>query len=297
MHGTPRPGPPDQHGPGGRGAFTAMTFNVRRPLPRYSRGDPDAWFDRLPAVQRVLREQRPAATALQEVHPEQVHPLAAALGPGHLLLGGGREAGGGGEGCLLAVDTGRFEVLDWRQRWLSPTPEVPGSRWPGAPYPRTAVRADLADRRTGAVWRVVATHLDPWPERARLRAVGALQTEALDWAGPLLLLGDMNAPAGRSRTWDAVRAGGLRDALPPGAPGTFHRYRGPGPRVPRLDWILHGGPVRVLDARVLADRPRGRWPSDHFPVLARVEAVPGPPHDGGPAPGEGAGPRRPGRPG
>ena len=50
-----------------------------------------------------------------------------------------------------------------------------------------------------------------------------------------------------------------------------------GARTPRLDWILYGGPVRVLAARVLAERPRGVWASDHFPVRAELE------HDGGPA--------------
>ncbi|MGQ1798451.1 endonuclease/exonuclease/phosphatase family protein [Kocuria oceani] len=275
MAATGRPGPADPRGPRGRGVLTVMTFNVRRPLPRYRRGAPDAWFTRAPAVQALLRAHRPHLAALQEVHPEQLHPLRDALGPGHVLLGTGRDAGGRGERCLLAVDTTRFTVDRWRQRWLSRTPEVPGSRGAGDAFPRTAVLADLTDRRTGVAWRAVATHLDPWPERARLRQLAALQGLLLGWEGPLLLLGDWNAAAGRSRTWDAAVAGGLRDTLPPDAPGTFHRYRPPGARTPRLDWILHGGPVRVLGSRVLAERPGGVWASDHFPVLAELE------HDGG----------------
>ncbi|MEX5303387.1 endonuclease/exonuclease/phosphatase family protein [Kocuria sabuli] len=254
-----------------------MTFNVRRPLPRYRRGDPDAWFTRAPAVQALLHAHRPGLAALQEVQPEQLHLLREALGPEHVLLGTGRNADGHGERCLLAVDTGRFAVDGWRQRWLSRTPEVPGSRGSGDAFPRTAVLADLTDRRTGVAWRAVATHLDPWPESARLRQLAALQCLLLGWDGPRLLLADWNAAAGRSRTWDAALAGGLRDTLPPEAPGTFHRYREPGARTPRLDWILHGGPVRVLGARVLTERPRGVWASDHFPVLAELE------HDGGPA--------------
>ncbi|MFI7483591.1 endonuclease/exonuclease/phosphatase family protein [Kocuria sp. M1R5S2] len=248
-----------------------MTFNVRRPHDRYLWAGPDAWFTRVPAVQAVLRDHRADLVALQEVHPEQLHPIQDALGPRHVLLGTGRDDGGRGEGCLLAVDTSRFDVAHWRQRWLSPTPEVPGSRWPGDACPRTVVHADLVDRRTGVAWRAVATHLDPWPERARLRKLPALRQLHLEWEGPLVLLGDMNAAAGRSRTWQAALAGGLRDTLPADAPGTFHRYREPGARTPRLDWILHAGPVRVLDARVLADRPRGTWASDHFPVLAALE--------------------------
>ncbi|MFI7580484.1 endonuclease/exonuclease/phosphatase family protein [Kocuria kalidii] len=254
-----------------------MTFNVRRPMESYRRASPDAWFTRAPAVQTVLRAHRPQLTALQEVLPGQVHLLQGALGADHVLLGEGRDAGGRGERCLLAVDTARFEIERWQQRWLSPTSDVPGSKWPGDFFPRTLVLADLRDRRTGVLWRAVATHLDPWPESARLRKLAVLQRLHQEWGGPLLLLGDMNAAAGRSRTWDAALSGGLRDTLPADAPGTFHRYRGPRPRTPRLDWILYGGPVRVLGSRVLADRPRGVWASDHFPVLARLE------HAGGPA--------------
>ncbi|MFE7631223.1 endonuclease/exonuclease/phosphatase family protein [Kocuria sp. NPDC057446] len=254
-----------------------MTFNIRRPLGTYRRSAPDAWFTRAPAVQAVLRTHRPELAALQEVLPEQLHHVRQALGPDHVLLGGGRDADGGGERCLLAVDTTRFRVERWQQRWLSARPEVPGSKWPGDLFPRTLVLAELTDRRTGVAWWVGATHLDPWPERARLRQLAALQRLLLGRVGPLLLLGDMNAAAGRSRTWDAAIAGGLRDTLPADAAGTFHRYREPGARTPRLDWILCGGGVRVLDSRVLAERPLGVWASDHFPVLAEIE------HDGGPA--------------
>lgn len=271
---TGHPGPADPRGPRGRGVFTAMTFNVRRSLPAYPPHAPDAWFTRVPAVQAVLRAHLPELVALQEMLPEQQHPVQDALGGSHVLLGGGRDAGGRGERCLLAVDTDRFGIERWQQRWLSPTPEVVGSKRPGELWPRTAVSADLVDRRTGVAWRAVATHLDPWPERTRLRQLAVLQQLHLGWGGPLLLLGDMNAAAGRSRTWDAARAGGLRDVLPPGAPGSYHRYRDPGPRTPRLDWILCSGPVRVVDARVLTERPRGVWASDHFPVLAALEHDP-----------------------
>ena len=48
-----------------------MTFNVRRPLPKYGRMAPDAWFTRAPAVQAVLRAHRPELVALQEVLPQQ----------------------------------------------------------------------------------------------------------------------------------------------------------------------------------------------------------------------------------
>ena len=39
----------------------------------------------------------------------------------------------------------------------------------------------------------------------------------------------------------------------------------------RIDWILVGGPIDVLSAETILFNEAGRYPSDHFPVAARVE--------------------------
>ena len=38
----------------------------------------------------------------------------------------------------------------------------------------------------------------------------------------------------------------------------------------RIDHILVPGGVQVTDARIVHDRPSGRLPSDHWPVVATV---------------------------
>jgi endonuclease/exonuclease/phosphatase family metal-dependent hydrolase len=39
---------------------------------------------------------------------------------------------------------------------------------------------------------------------------------------------------------------------------------------PKIDHVLVPSSVRVVEARIVRDRTNGRYPSDHFPVLARV---------------------------
>ena len=39
----------------------------------------------------------------------------------------------------------------------------------------------------------------------------------------------------------------------------------------RIDWILVGGPVEVRSVETVVHHAEGRYPSDHYPVMARVE--------------------------
>ena len=55
-----------------------------------------------------------------------------------------------------------------------------------------------------------------------------------------------------------------------GPEGTFHGFRGT-PGQARIDWILFRGPWSVKSARTVTANQDGRYPSDHFPVLAELE--------------------------
>ena len=44
----------------------------------------------------------------------------------------------------------------------------------------------------------------------------------------------------------------------------------------KIDYVFAPRHVRVLDARILRDQRDGRFPSDHFPVTARLR-LPSPP--------------------
>jgi endonuclease/exonuclease/phosphatase family metal-dependent hydrolase len=98
---------------------------------------------------------------------------------------------------------------------------------------------------------------------------------------PVIVAGDMNARPG-SRPMQLLlgeapvdgTASPLRDAfrlagsMGEGKP-TFHAFTGRGRG--RIDYILVEAPFRVMEYEVLDQQVNGRWPSDHFPVLARVE--------------------------
>jgi endonuclease/exonuclease/phosphatase family metal-dependent hydrolase len=88
----------------------------------------------------------------------------------------------------------------------------------------------------------------------------------------VLVTGDFNA--GESDHAFQALLGGLTDtfrAVHPQARevGTYHAFRG-GTGGPKIDAVLVSGGWDVLDAGILAARYEGRYPSDHYPVVATV---------------------------
>ena len=82
---------------------------------------------------------------------------------------------------------------------------------------------------------------------------------------------------GDSDTWQTATAQGLQDAWlvaneRQGPPLTTSGF-GP-PRdgwEGRIDWILVGGPIAVRSVETVLHNDQGRYPSDHYPVAARLE--------------------------
>ena len=62
---------------------------------------------------------------------------------------------------IIAYRKERFQSVILETFWLSPTPYVPGSRYPvQSMCPRTATDVVFKDMETGKVFRVINTHLD-----------------------------------------------------------------------------------------------------------------------------------------
>ncbi|MEM7306582.1 MAG: endonuclease/exonuclease/phosphatase family protein [Planctomycetota bacterium] len=247
-----------------------LSFNVRYANP----GDgANAWEHRAAFVIELLRREDPDLLGLQEALPEQLAELRAAL-PGYRVLGRGRDAGGGGEHAALLVRASRFDVIEAGDFWLSPTPDEEASRGWDAALPRICTWAVLRDREGGAELLAMNAHFDHRGSEARRRSALVLLDRRARFAElPLVLTGDLNAGEG-SDPLAALRAGGLRDTFRDAWPeadqvGTFHGFRG-GTGGEKIDYVLVGAGWETLDAAILHDREGRRYPSDHYPVRARI---------------------------
>lgn len=268
--------------PAGPPELTVMTFNLR-----YAARDAHPWERRLPLVVELWRQARPDVVGTQEGLYGQLRDLEREL-PDYRWIGLGREGGSHGEFMAIFFRPDALEPLEYDHFWLSETPDRIGSQSWGSACPRMVTWVRFRHVASGRELVVVNTHLDHVSERARVESAALIleRTAAFDGhvpfdAGvPHVLLGDFNAAAGESEPYRRlVERGGFRDAwvlADHRGPevGTFHGYAGPREGGPRIDWILVRKRFRVREARILTFGRDGEWPSDHFPVLARLVLPP-----------------------
>jgi len=255
-----------------------MTFNVRRRTTTVLPGSPDRWDARRPLVRRLLRAEQPTLLGVQEALADQVDAVADALGPRYRWVGRGRSADGTDERCAIFYDRDRLELTAWRQRALSATPDVPGSRSFGNLTRRIVVAAEFTDTATGARLVAFNTHLDHLSWRSRLASAAMIldlvrHAESAEPDAAVIVTGDVNAGPDSAVHRRLTEEGVLRDAWGAASDrltpewGTFSNYRAPR-RGSRIDLILVGRRVDVLRAGINAARFDGRAASDHEPMQA-----------------------------
>jgi len=255
--------------------ITALTFNIR-----YGRAadGANAWRARRAAVIARIRAHAPDLLALQECEEgPQAAYVRAGLPDYHFI---GHPRGGGDETAAemapVLLRRAAFALEDSGRFWLSETPDLPGSRSWGAQFARTLTWARLQHRASGQRLIFASTHFD-LVEDAIIEQARVLAAWARRAAGdfPLLIGGDFNTPrdgpAYRILTAEAGLRDTLRDRQPPLADeGTFHGFGTVTPR-PSIDFVLASPGLRTLRAEIdTTASPAGRYPSDHFPVLAEV---------------------------
>lgn len=251
-----------------------MTFNVRL----LTDGDgPNQWRYRRDLAAQVIGQQQPDVIGTQELFAEQADDLVARL-PGYAWFGSDRRGGRGDEHMGVFYRRDRLRVVESGDFWLSDTPDVAGSISWGNLLPRMVTWAlfeRIADCRRFYLFN---THL-PYREQdedARVRSIEAIvrRVRALPQGVAVVVIGDFNTvPAGREH---ALLATDLQDAWMAaprriGPEATFHGFTGKPDR--RIDWIFYRG-LHARQAQTITDHRGGRYPSDHFPVVATLRWPP-----------------------
>src|SRR5688572_13434609 len=169
-----------------------MTFNVRYDTPS---DGANAWPHRRDWVAALVRFHAPDAIGVQEALVHMLTDLDARL-PGFARVGVGRADGrAGGEFSAILYRSDRLELLDSGTFWLSPTPEVAGSKGWDTAIERIATWARFRDRRTGCRHLHVNTHFDHIGEEARQESARLIRRRLAALAGglPVVVTGDLNA--------------------------------------------------------------------------------------------------------
>jgi endonuclease/exonuclease/phosphatase family metal-dependent hydrolase len=260
--------------PGGTDALGVMTYNLRYA----NENEGEAWSTRRALVTACIRTVAPDVIGTQEGLYRQLCDVAADL-PEFQWIGLGRQGGSRDEFTAVFFRATRLKPLEYDHFWLSDTPEVIGSMTWGNRYRRMLTWVRFRDLRTQREFYLWNTHFDHEVQEARIKSAALIRARVaqLDSALPVLLVGDFNADAETNEvhsrfvsdgflqdawTMAASRRGGLR--------GTFNGF-GTFPGLGRIDWILVRGPVSIPEIEVVEAADGARFPSDHFPVVARVQ--------------------------
>ena len=281
--------------PDSPGAIRVVTANLRTTSPRdYETGN--GWNQRRELCRDVLlaldadiycfQEGRNAhLDFLKKTMPGFEHSVVA-----HVITEKGQPEPTG----TILYSTKRFKKVRSGGFWLSDTPEKPGSRFEGSAYTRIINWVLLQDQETGRELLVWNAHLD----EARGEKGAALREKQarvfLDFAGkipssvPQIFTGDMNTTAGSKAMRDITTAGwtdswaALHGPADPGR--TFHGFAGA--KVPgkggKIDFIFCNTPLKPLASEIVRDNRDGKYPSDHYFVMADLEYRPAPPENSNP---------------
>ncbi len=256
-------------------SFRAMTFNIRFDFPNDGK---NRWDRRKEIVKNTIERSKASVILLQEDKRSQVEDLQALL-PKWGFVGGGRNRGGSGERCSIGFDLKEWKLSKTGDFWLSDTPEVEGSNTWGDQYPHKATWALLEKRKEKRKVLFISTHfVEGGSERDNRTKSARVIREFLGDAAkkiPVVLGGDFNSyttdeahellcdEAASPRLYDVWDVCQPKEPYP----GTTHRFTGKSHRK-RIDWLLVGGGIVPRAAAVDRYNESGRYPSDHFPVLA-----------------------------
>lgn len=263
--------------------LTAMSFNIRYG----TAGDGENhWRERRHMLFDLIREQDADIVGLQEALDFQIDEIIAAA-PAYASVGVGRDDGAArGEYSAILFRRSRLHVAEAGTFWFSDTPAVPGSRSWGNNITRICTWARFIDR-DGRGFYVYNLHLDHQSQPSREHSTKLLleRVEARSVrTDPVVITGDFNVgednPAlatltggtgARRPTDNAPFVDTYRVVRPDEQPaGTFTGFKFGSIAGPKIDYVLVQPGTEVQRADILRDSRQKRYPSDHFPVIARV---------------------------
>jgi endonuclease/exonuclease/phosphatase family metal-dependent hydrolase len=254
-----------------------MTFNIRY----INMGDQGAkaWVNRRDAVAELMQAQQADFIGLQEAFRPMIDHIHARM-PGYGEVGVGRENGKEkGEYAAILYKQKEWQVVKSGTFWLSDTPEVVASTTWGNTVTRICTWGLFEHKASQRRFYVFNAHFDHESQQAREKGAALIKQRMSlpDPAIPVIFMGDLNAPP-ENPAIRLIAQGDqpLRDVwahlspLPPEQSGTFHGFDGRRNGA-RIDYIFTSDHLQPLSTMLHHDNREGIYPSDHYPVSARLK--------------------------
>lgn len=247
-----------------------LTFNIRTSAAVFDLHH--HWKFRKDRVLEAIQHFDADIVGLQEARHKPLEFLTAGLPASQCVSAGRNDGQTKGEACPIFVAQ-TFSVDSFEFRWLSETPEKPGTRFPDTSQPRICSVAHVTELATGKKAAFVNTHLDTEFRHVREKSLLLISSWAKADDIPWIIFGDLNCQIDWPEL-DPLLKHGWNDALSSlpaegeGA-GTFNNFKHKTDG-PRIDHILVPEGVTVESFKI-HNESEGKPLSDHWPVTVELK--------------------------
>ena len=252
-----------------------MSYNIRYDI---TTSNASPWTERHTAIASQIKRFDVDIIGMQEVLVHQREQLLLDL-PGYASVGVGRDDGiNAGEFSPIFYKTDRFQLLVSSTFWLSPTPEIPSKGWDAA-LNRISTYAQFVDLQSKDTFWVFNTHFDHVGETSRMKSAELILqkmkevTKGTNQA--VIFCGDLNLNDDHPTIMFLQSQ--LKDALLVSKQvktkmnRTFNNFDLTTPASKRIDYIFTNSNVTVQSFETIVEPFGVSYPSDHFPILAKLK--------------------------
>lgn len=257
--------------------LTVGSYNVR-----YDNANDtgNLWVDRAPVVAALLRFHDFDVFGTQEALKNQLDDINKAL-PQYERYGLGREDGKEkGEHSAIFFKKDKFKLLDKGDFWLSETPDKPSLGWDATCCNRIASWVYLQDLNTKKKFYFFNAHYDHQGVQARKESSKLILRKIKEIAGtePVILTGDFNGDHASEWYQAIANSGLLKDTYkeveyPYASNASFNGFKNEVRESGIIDHVFISNGFKADKWGLLTDTYRGKFPSDHFPVLVELSYV------------------------
>lgn len=256
-------------------SFTIASYNIRL---RTQVDTGNLWMDRKDKVGNLIKYHDFDIFGVQEAFKDQMNDLQKML-PKYAYVGVGRDDGKDkGEHSAIFYKKERYTVKKNGTFWLSATDtESPNKGWDAA-LPRICTWAVFLDQSNGKEFILMNTHFDHIGRVARTESAKLMLQKAKELAQglPLIICGDLNVNEQDEAYFTLANSPSIQDTYElaefvyePNS--TFNGWGKNIQKKSRIDHIFVSTAFQVKKYAVLTDTYLGKYPSDHFPVVAHLD--------------------------
>ena len=250
-----------------------MSFNLRVNVA--SDGD-NAWPNRTKAVAETIKKHDPDIIGVQEGLHGMLADLEPLL-PEYTWVGEGRDGGTEGEYTAIFYKKSKWEMVRSGNFSLSENPEQLGVMSWNTSHTRMCTWAAFKSS-AGDQFAMFNTHLDHVSEEAQRKGMQLIRERMRNLREqtglPIALTGDFNVTPEHAAVTGLVQEGyqsvySVLHAANREVGGTVHHFKG-GDTGETIDYIFLTPDWQVQSVVIDRGLYEGRYPSDHYPVIAEV---------------------------